>query len=67
MPRPKYILSDYLKNGLYWKLTRTVNFPIYSKADCRKISGLINQRKLSPVSESTLYRLFLSNSQNHVP
>ena len=67
MPKPKYILSDYLKRGLYRQITDTVNFPIYTKADCRKISELINQRKLSQVSESTLYRLFLSNSQNNVP
>lgn len=67
MPRPKYILSDYLKNGLYWKLTRTVNFPIYSKADCRKISELISLRNLTPISESTLYRLFLTNTRNNYP
>jgi hypothetical protein len=67
MPRPKYILSDYLKNGLYWKLTRTVNFPIYSKADCRKISDLISKKNLTPISESTLYRLFLTNTKNNYP
>jgi len=67
MPRPKYILSDYLKNGLYWKLTRTVNFPIYSKADCRKISELISLNNLTPISESTLYRLFLTNTRNNYP
>jgi hypothetical protein len=67
MPRPKYILSDYLKNGLYWKLTKTVNFPIYSKADCRKISEMISLKNLTPISESTLYRLFLTNNRNNYP
>jgi len=66
MPKPKYILSDYLKKGLYRQITDTVNFPIYTKADCRRISELIHT-KTAPVSESTLYRLFLSNNQNNVP
>ncbi len=67
MPKPKYKLSPYLKNGLYWKVIETIAFPIYTKADCRKVCELFKLKGLPVLSESTLYRLFLLEGNDNVP
>ena len=67
MPKPKYILSPYLKQGLYWKVIETIAFPIYTKADCRKVCELFELKGLPVISESTLYRLFLLESSDNIP
>lgn len=67
MPKPKYILSPYLKQGLYWKVIETIAFPIYTKADCRKVCELFELKGLPVISESTLYRLFLLEGSDNIP
>jgi hypothetical protein len=67
LPKPKYILSPYLKNGLYWKVIETTSFPIYTKADCRKVCELFQIKGLPVISESTLYRLFLVEESDNMP
>ena len=67
MPKPKYILTPYLKNSLYWKVIQTIAFPIYTKADCRKVCELFELKGLPVISESTLYRLFLLEGSDNIP
>jgi hypothetical protein len=67
MPKPKYKLSDYNRRNLYWKLVDEVCFPIRTKSDCKKLSDLIILKKLPPVSENTLCRLFLIENSNVDP
>ncbi len=59
MPKPNYVLSDYLKQELYKLVCIRLGFPIRSKLDCRKLSEQITVEGLSSISESSLYRLFL--------
>ncbi|MFN7327679.1 MAG: hypothetical protein ACK5SQ_13950 [Chitinophagales bacterium] len=47
----------FLKTGIY----------ISNKNDCRAISQLIQKEKIGYLSESTLYRLFLSKTNQHRP
>jgi hypothetical protein len=47
----------FLKTGIY----------ISNKNDCKAVSELIQQEKLGYLSESTLYRLFLSKNNRHQP
>jgi hypothetical protein len=67
LSKPKYILSPYLKQGLYWKVIETIAFPIFTKADCRKVCELFELKGLPVISESTLYRLFLLEGSDNIP
>ncbi len=67
MPRPKYKISNYQLSGLKWYLEVKIGFNILSKFDCRKIAELIQLEMGLSISESTLYRLFLWNNNNHIP
>ena len=67
MPKPNYVLSDYLKQELYKLLSIRIGFPIRSKLDCRKLSEQITNEGLSSVSESSLYRLFLLRGSSNRP
>jgi hypothetical protein len=67
MPKPNYVLTDYLKQELYKLVCIRLGFPIRSKLDCRKLSEQISQEGLSSISESSLYRLFLHRGSSNRP
>ncbi|MEN9400557.1 MAG: hypothetical protein RL632_1660 [Bacteroidota bacterium] len=67
MPKPNYVLSDYLKKELYKLVCIRLGFPIRSKLDCRKLSEQITTEGHSSISESSLYRLFLHHGSSNRP
>ena len=67
MPKPNYVLPDYLKQELYKLVCIRLGFPIRSKLDCRKLSEQISYIGLTSISESSLYRLFLLPSCSNRP
>ncbi len=67
MPKPNYVLSDYLKKELYKLVCIRLGFPIRSKLDCRKLSEQISNEGHSSISESSLYRLFLQRGSSNRP
>lgn len=67
MPKPKYKISLYLIKGLKWFLEVHLGYQIRTKLDCRKVSELITQKTGVPISESTMYRLFLLQNSPNTP
>lgn len=67
MPKPNYVLPDYLKQELYKLVCIRLGFPIRSKLDCRKLSEQITHVGLTSISESSLYRLFLLPGSSNRP
>jgi hypothetical protein len=67
MPQPKYKISTQLLNSLKWELEKKVYYPINTKLDCKKIAQLFQQKTGKSISESTLYRMFLWNENQHTP
>jgi hypothetical protein len=67
MPKPKYKISSYHLASLKWYLEVKTGFNIWAKADCRKVSDLIQVELGLSISDSTLYRLFLWDNNSHKP
>ena len=67
MPKPNYVLPNYLKQELYKLVCVRLGFPIRTKLDCRKLSEQITFLGLTSISESSLYRLFLMPSSSNRP
>jgi hypothetical protein len=67
MPKPKYKISSYHLSGLKWYLEVKIGFNVVTKIDCKKIADLIQFELGISISESTLYRLFIWNNNNHTP
>jgi hypothetical protein len=67
MPKPIYKISPFLIQGLKWFLEMQIGYQIRTKLDCKKVSELISIKTLSPISESTLYRIFLSKNGQNTP
>ena len=67
MPKPNFVITSFQKNELYKQLCLQIGFPIRTKLDCKKVSELIEAAGLPGISESTLYRLFLLQSNRNHP
>lgn len=67
MPKPKYRIAPAVLNALKMKLEDALSYRIQTKPDCKQASIVISEKTGKPISESTIYRLFLWNNNLNSP
>jgi hypothetical protein len=67
MPKPIHYTSTFSLNELKKQVSLLAGFPIWTKADCLKLSKLIEEKTKKNVSESTLYRFFVQKDKPNKP
>lgn len=67
MPKPIHLVNTFSLSELKKQVSLLAGFPIWTKADCAKLSELIELKTKKNISESTLYRFFLQTNQTSKP
>ena len=67
MPKPRYRVSRELLSNLKLQLENALGYPLIGKPDCRAAAIKISNNTGNPISESTLYRLFLWDKNENLP
>ncbi len=65
MPKPKYETSNFALNELRNQMIDKAGFPLRTKVDAGYLSLIMKNAGIENVSDSTLYRFFTSNINEH--